>query len=86
MIPNQTGPAGYQVQPNMWQGGFDQLMHDGTQGQSPSDSWSNSSASAVPMTMNVEDWSVYLSSFLPAHAYLLMSGSNSSASTVILAA
>ena len=26
------------------------------QGQSPSDTWSNASVQAVPMTMNVEDW------------------------------
>jgi hypothetical protein len=54
--PGQVGPAGYQVQPGMWQGTFDQPMHDGGQGQSPSDTWSNASAQAVPMTMNVEDW------------------------------
>ena len=54
--PGQVGPAGYQVQPGMWQGNFDQPMHDGSQGQSPSDTWSNTSAQAVPMTMNVEDW------------------------------
>lgn len=47
---------GYQVQPGMWQG-FDQPMQD-PQGHSPSDTLSNHSAQAVPMTMNVEDWSV----------------------------
>jgi hypothetical protein len=53
----QPGMPGYQVQPGMWQGGFDQPMHDG-QGHSPSDTWSNASAQAVPTTVNVEDWSV----------------------------
>ena len=55
--PAQVGPAGYHMQPGIWQGNFDQAMHDGAaQGQSPSDTWSNTSAQAVPMTMNVEDW------------------------------
>jgi hypothetical protein len=53
----QPGTAGYQVQQSMWQGGFDQPMPDG-QGHSPSDTWSNSSAPAVPTTVNVEDWFV----------------------------
>lgn len=51
----QPGVAGYQVQQNMWQGGFDPPMQD-PQGHSPSDTLSNTSAQAVPMTMNVEDW------------------------------
>jgi hypothetical protein len=51
----QPGMAGYQVQQGMWQGGFDPSMQD-PQGHSPSDSLSNTSAQAVPMTMNVEDW------------------------------
>ena len=40
---------------NMWQTGFDAGMVDG---QSPSDSWSNSSTQGqpVPSTLNVEDW------------------------------
>jgi len=50
---------GYQVQGGMgWQGGFDTTMQDG-QGHSPSDTLSNTSAQAVPMTMNVEDWYVF---------------------------
>lgn len=58
---------GYQVQGGMgWQGGFDPNMQD--QGHSPSDSLSNTSAQAVPMTMNVEDW--YVSrSLTPAPHY-----------------
>ena len=56
----QVGTGGYQVQPGMWQSGFEHPVHDGgTQGQSPSDSWSSTSAQAVPMTMNVEDWYVH---------------------------
>lgn len=50
----QPNVAGYQVQPGMWQG-FDPAMQD-PQGHSPSDTLSNASAQAVPMTMNVEDW------------------------------
>lgn len=50
-----ASPAGYQVQQGMWQAGFDQSMSD-PPGHSPSDSWSNSSAQAVPTTVNVEDW------------------------------
>ncbi|KAG4415367.1 Cutinase transcription factor 1 alpha [Cadophora malorum] len=50
----QPNIAGYQVQPGMWQG-FDPAMQD-PQGHSPSDTLSNASAQAVPMTMNVEDW------------------------------
>ncbi|KAE8444013.1 Cutinase transcription factor 1 alpha [Mollisiaceae sp. DMI_Dod_QoI] len=46
---------GYQVQPQMWQSGFDPALQD-AQGHSPSDTLSNTSAQAVPMTMNVEDW------------------------------
>jgi hypothetical protein len=58
--PGQPGqpvhaPAGYQVHQNVWQGGFDPHMQD-PQGHSPSDTLSNASAQAVPMTMNVEDW------------------------------
>jgi hypothetical protein len=50
--PNNTG---YQTQmpPNMWQGGMDPSIQDA---HSPSDTLSNASAQAVPMTMNVEDW------------------------------
>jgi len=54
--PGQPTVAGYQVQPGMWQGGFDPNMAPGDQGHSPSDTLSNASAQAVPMTMNVEDW------------------------------
>ena len=55
------GGMGYQVQPGgMWQGGFDQPMQQDGQGHSPSDTWSNTSAQAVPTTVNVEDWSVFL--------------------------
>ncbi|KAL2023975.1 hypothetical protein VTK56DRAFT_210 [Thermocarpiscus australiensis] len=53
----QPGLAGYQGQQgsNLWQTSFDQAMVDG---QSPSDSWSSSSAQgpSVPSTLNVEDW------------------------------
>jgi hypothetical protein len=49
------GGMGYQIQPQMWQGGFDPALQD-PQGHSPSDTLSNASAQAVPMTMNVEDW------------------------------
>jgi len=51
----QGGVPGYQGQANMWQGGFDQPMHEG---HSPSDTWSNTSGQgpAVPTTLNVEDW------------------------------
>jgi hypothetical protein len=52
----QPGMAGYQVQGGMgWQGGFEPSLQD-AQGHSPSDTLSNASAQAVPMTMNVEDW------------------------------
>lgn len=51
----QPGMPGYQVQPGMWQGLDHQMQVDG-QGHSPSDSWSNASAQAVPTTVNVEDW------------------------------
>jgi hypothetical protein len=37
----------------MWQGGMDPSIQDA---HSPSDTLSNASAQAVPMTMNVEDW------------------------------
>ncbi|KAG9231213.1 fungal-specific transcription factor domain-containing protein [Amylocarpus encephaloides] len=52
----QPGISNYQgaLPPSMWQG-VDQPMPDG-QGHSPSDTLSNTSAQAVPMTMNVEDW------------------------------
>jgi len=54
----QPGMPGYQVQPGIWQGYNDQGMQvDGQgQGHSPSDTWSNASAQAVPTTVNVEDW------------------------------
>jgi hypothetical protein len=59
MQPGAAASMGYNVQPGMqWQGNLDQPMHDSQQGQSPSDTWSNASAQAVPMTMNVEDWYV----------------------------
>ncbi|KAK6596671.1 fungal specific transcription factor domain-containing protein [Botrytis cinerea] len=48
-------PANYNMGQGMWQQGFEQSMHE-PQGQSPSDTWSNSSAQAVPTTLNVEDW------------------------------
>ena len=54
-----TGFQGQQQQQQqgngMWQAGFDATMVDG---QSPSDSWSTSSAHGqpVPSTLNVEDW------------------------------
>ncbi|KAK1755950.1 GPI ethanolamine phosphate transferase [Echria macrotheca] len=53
------GMGGFQGQQpgagNMWQSNFDTSMMDG---QSPSDTWSNSSAQGqpVPSTLNVEDW------------------------------
>ncbi|CZT08280.1 probable cutinase transcription factor 1 alpha [Rhynchosporium agropyri] len=52
----QPNVAGYQVQsqPGIWQG-FEPALQDPS-GHSPSDSLSNASAQAVPMTMNVEDW------------------------------
>ena len=67
MQPMYTGS-----QTNMWQGsmggqgGFDGqgggqgqgMGGQGQEGQSPSDSWST--ASAVPATLNVEDWYVFL--------------------------
>jgi hypothetical protein len=53
----QPGTMGYQVQQGMWQPGFEQSMPD-AQSHSPSDTWSNSSAPAVPTTVNVEDWLV----------------------------
>lgn len=61
--PNMLQPGmGYQVQGGMgWQGGFDPNMQE--QGHSPSDTLSNTSAQAVPMTMNVEDWYVARSIF-----------------------
>lgn len=61
----QPAGMGYNVHGGMgWQGGFEPNMHD-PQGHSPSDTLSNSSAQAVPMTMNVEDW--YVSSFVVLH-------------------
>jgi hypothetical protein len=59
MLQPGTTTAGYQVQQSMWQGGFDQTMAD-AQSHSPSDTWSNGSAQAVPTTVNVEDWFVPL--------------------------
>lgn len=55
--PTVNGGMGYGIQPGIWQGnGFEpQQLHD-PQGLSPSDSWSNTSAQAVPTTLNVEDW------------------------------
>ncbi|KAK3323578.1 fungal-specific transcription factor domain-containing protein [Cercophora scortea] len=57
----QPGLAGFQSHQgqqgnNMWQPSFDTTM--GGDGQSPSDSWSNSSTQGqpVPSTLNVEDW------------------------------
>ncbi|KAK3353484.1 fungal-specific transcription factor domain-containing protein [Lasiosphaeria hispida] len=54
---HQSGLAGFQGQQgnNIWGVGFDTAMMDG---QSPSDSWSNSSAQGqpVPTNLNVEDW------------------------------
>ncbi|KAK0714996.1 fungal-specific transcription factor domain-containing protein [Lasiosphaeris hirsuta] len=54
---HQPGLAGFQGQQgnNIWGTGFDTAMMDG---QSPSDSWSNSSAQGqpVPTNLNVEDW------------------------------
>ncbi|TVY29484.1 Cutinase transcription factor 1 alpha [Lachnellula hyalina] len=53
----QPSVAGYQAAPhNVWQGGFDPNIAPGDHGHSPSDTISNASAQAVPMTMNVEDW------------------------------
>ncbi|KAH8804799.1 fungal-specific transcription factor domain-containing protein [Xylogone sp. PMI_703] len=51
----QGGLAGFQGQNSLWHGNFDHQMNDG---QSPSDSWSNTSGQgpAVPTTLNVEDW------------------------------
>ncbi|RAL66612.1 hypothetical protein DID88_006302 [Monilinia fructigena] len=49
------GVPNYGMGQNMWQQGFEQPIHE-AQGQSPSDTWSNSSAQAVPTTLNVEDW------------------------------
>ena len=54
--PGGPGIAGYNLNPNLWQSGYDQPMQDQGQGQSPSDTWSNGSAQAVPTTVNVEDW------------------------------
>jgi hypothetical protein len=54
--PNNTGYQ-QQMPPNMWQGGMDQSIQDAN---SPSDTLSNTSAQAVPMTMNVEDWFVFV--------------------------
>ncbi|KAF5871026.1 putative cutinase transcription factor 1 alpha protein [Botrytis fragariae] len=54
MLPTGV-PPNYNMGQGMWQQGFEQPMHE-PQGQSPSDTWSNSSAQAVPTTLNVEDW------------------------------
>ncbi|PQE31280.1 cutinase transcription factor 1 alpha protein [Rutstroemia sp. NJR-2017a WRK4] len=51
MLP--SGLSNYGMGQGVWQG-FEQPMHD--QGHSPSDTWSNGSAQAVPTTLNVEDW------------------------------
>ncbi|CAG8970693.1 hypothetical protein HYALB_00003448 [Hymenoscyphus albidus] len=51
----QPGMPGYQQAPVMGYQAFENAVHDG-QGASPSDTLSNASAQAVPMTMNVEDW------------------------------
>lgn len=51
----QPGMPGYQQAPVMGYQAFENTVHDG-QGASPSDTLSNASAQAVPMTMNVEDW------------------------------
>lgn len=45
--------SGFQGQPGMWQGDFNQNMPEG---HSPSDTWSSTSGQAVPATLNVEDW------------------------------
>ncbi|RDW92067.1 hypothetical protein BP5796_01461 [Coleophoma crateriformis] len=47
----QPGMPGFQA--NMWPNGFDNGLPDGN---SPSDTWSNTSGQAVPATLNVEDW------------------------------
>lgn len=50
----QPGMPGFQGSANMWQGDFNGMVSDD---QSPSDSWSGSARdSAVPATLNVEDW------------------------------
>ncbi|TGO27847.1 hypothetical protein BPAE_0036g00580 [Botrytis paeoniae] len=54
MLPTGV-PPNYNMGQGMWQQGFEQPMHE-PQGQSPSDTWSNSSVQAVPTTLNVEDW------------------------------
>ena len=81
MVP--PGMGQYQAQPNMWQG-FEGMAVDG---QSPSDSWSNASVQgpAVPATLNVEDWCVFV---LLAYPFLFpvlthRLGSNSSESMAI---
>ncbi|KAK0636891.1 fungal-specific transcription factor domain-containing protein [Bombardia bombarda] len=53
-LPGYQNHQGQQAN-NIWQTNFDGSMMDG---QSPSDSWSNSSAQGqpVPSTLNVEDW------------------------------
>ncbi|KAM7185287.1 putative cutinase transcription factor 1 alpha [Naviculisporaceae sp. PSN 640] len=54
-----TNGGQQQQQNNMWQTNFDGLGGGlGVDGQSPSDSWSNSSTQGqpVPSTLNVEDW------------------------------
>jgi hypothetical protein len=54
LLPPSMPQFQAQQQQNMWQG-FEAIPVDG---QSPSDSWSNTSAQgpAVPTTLNVEDW------------------------------
>lgn len=55
LLPPGLQPfSGPPPQQNIWQG-FEAIPVDG---QSPSDSWSNTSAQgpAVPTTLNVEDW------------------------------
>ena len=60
----QQAPQQQQAQPgmnggNLWQANFDGMGGGlGVEGQSPSDSWSNSSTQGqpVPSTLNVEDW------------------------------
>ncbi|KAG9243410.1 fungal-specific transcription factor domain-containing protein [Calycina marina] len=52
----QPQSAGYPMHANMWQGDYNQQILDQNQGNSPSDTWSNGSAQAVPTTVNVEDW------------------------------
>ena len=59
---------------NVWHSGYDTTMVDG---QSPSDSWSTSSAHGqpVPSTLNVEDWYVFFSLLAQLKATTANSGS-----------